>query len=78
MTDITTIVRLLVILLLIALIVILVMRHLAVPYTLGLVIVGLLISIFTNALNVLPIFTWTRPLCCLSFCPPYSLKVPGR
>ncbi len=54
MTDITTIVRLLVILLLIALIVILVMRRLAVPYTLGLVIVGLLISIFTNALNVLP------------------------
>ena len=54
MTDITAIVRLLVILLLIALIVILVMRRLAVPYTLGLVIVGLLISIFTNALNVLP------------------------
>lgn len=54
MTDITTIVRLLVMLLLIALIVILVMRRLAVPYTLGLVIVGLLISIFTNALNVLP------------------------
>ncbi|HLJ35218.1 MAG TPA: cation:proton antiporter [Ktedonobacteraceae bacterium] len=54
MTDITTIVRLVVLLLLIALIVILVMRRLAVPYTLGLVIVGLLISIFTNTLNMLP------------------------
>ncbi len=54
MTDITTIVRLLVILLLIALIVILVTRRFAVPYTLGLVIVGLLISIFANTLNVLP------------------------
>ncbi|HVB21255.1 MAG TPA: sodium:proton antiporter [Ktedonobacteraceae bacterium] len=54
MIDITTIVRLLVILLLIALIVILVMRQLAVPYTLGLVIVGLLISIINNILHLLP------------------------
>ena len=54
MTDITVIVRLLVILLLIALIVILVMRRLAAPYTLGLVIVGLLLSVFNNALNLLP------------------------
>src|SRR5437660_3741143 len=46
MTDIATIVRLLVILLLIALMVIFITRRLAVPYTLGLVIVGLLIGIF--------------------------------
>lgn len=46
MTDITTIVRTLVLLLLIALSVILVTRKLSVPYTLGLVVVGLLISIF--------------------------------
>ncbi len=46
MTDITTIVRILVLLLLIALSVILVTRRLSVPYTLGLVVVGLLISIF--------------------------------
>lgn len=46
MTDIAGIVRLLVILLLIALVVILVTRRLAIPYTLGLVVVGLLISIF--------------------------------
>jgi CPA1 family monovalent cation:H+ antiporter len=45
MTDITTIVRLLVVLLLIALTVIFVIRRLSVPYTLGLVVVGLLISI---------------------------------
>jgi monovalent cation:H+ antiporter, CPA1 family len=46
MTDVSTIVRILVLLLLIALTVILVTRRLSVPYTLGLVIVGLLISIF--------------------------------
>jgi CPA1 family monovalent cation:H+ antiporter len=46
MTDITTIVRTLVLLLLIALSVILVTRKLTVPYTLGLVVMGLLISIF--------------------------------
>lgn len=45
MTDIVSIVRLLVVLLLIALLVILVTRRLAVPYTLGLVVVGLLISL---------------------------------
>ncbi len=46
MTDIASVVRILVILLLTALTVILVTRRLAVPYTLGLVVVGLLISIF--------------------------------
>src|SRR5438105_3798021 len=46
MTGIAEIVRLLVLLLLIALTVILVTRRLAIPYTLGLVVVGLLISIF--------------------------------
>src|SRR5947209_8082133 len=46
MTDIAGIVRILVLLLLIALTVILVTRLLAIPYTLGLVVVGLLISIF--------------------------------
>lgn len=45
MTDITSIVRLLVLLLLIALIVILVTRRLRIPYTLGLVVVGLVISL---------------------------------
>ncbi|MDQ6661613.1 MAG: cation:proton antiporter [Chloroflexota bacterium] len=44
MTDIASIVRLLVILLLIALIVILITRRLSVPYTLGLVVIGLLMS----------------------------------
>lgn len=47
--DINEVVRLLVLLLLIALVVILVTRRLAVPYTLGLVLVGLLIGFF-NAL----------------------------
>src|SRR5947207_6383137 len=46
MTDIVSIVRLLVLLLLIAISVILITRKLAVPYTLGLVIVGFLISFF--------------------------------
>jgi CPA1 family monovalent cation:H+ antiporter len=48
MTEITTIVRLLVLLLLIALTVILVTRRLKIPYTLGLVVVGLLISFFDS------------------------------
>src|SRR5579875_748791 len=48
--DINEVVRLLVLLLLIALVVILITRRLSVPYTLGLVVVGLLISIF----HVLP------------------------
>src|SRR5437588_11914415 len=46
MTDITDIVRIMVLLLLIALAAIAVTRLLRVPYTLGLVVVGLLISIF--------------------------------
>ncbi|QBD79786.1 sodium:proton antiporter [Ktedonosporobacter rubrisoli] len=46
MTDIVAVIHELVLLLLIALTVILITRRLAVPYTLGLVIVGLLISLF--------------------------------
>lgn len=46
MIDIVAIVRILVLLLLIALIVILVTRRLTIPYTLGLVIVGLVISLW--------------------------------
>lgn len=46
MADITAIVRIMVLLLLIALIVILVTRRLRIPYTLGLVVVGLVISLF--------------------------------
>src|SRR5438132_2664631 len=46
MTDIAAIVRIMLLLLLIALAVIVVMRQLKIPYTLGLVVVGLLISIF--------------------------------
>ncbi len=45
MTDVAAVVRVLVVLLLIALVVILVTRRLAIPYTLGLVVVGLLIDI---------------------------------
>ena len=52
MTDIATIVRLLVILLLIALTVIFITRRLAVPYTLGLVVVGLLIGLFGPAQGI--------------------------
>ncbi|GAC1391117.1 MAG: hypothetical protein NVS4B11_05550 [Ktedonobacteraceae bacterium] len=48
MIDIVFVVRILIILLLIALVVILVARRLAIPYTLGLVIVGLLISFFAR------------------------------
>ncbi len=52
MTDIVTNIRILTILLLIALIVILISRRLAVPYTLGLVIVGLIISFFTGFIQL--------------------------
>lgn len=52
MTDITTVVRILTILLLIALVTILLMRRLSVPYTLGLVIVGLIISFFGTHFNI--------------------------
>ena len=52
MIDIVSVVRILIILLLIALVVILVARRLAIPYTLGLVIVGLLISFFARLQNV--------------------------
>jgi CPA1 family monovalent cation:H+ antiporter len=48
--DIASVVRILVVLLLIALVVILITRRLSIPYTLGLVVVGLLISV----LNLLP------------------------
>jgi CPA1 family monovalent cation:H+ antiporter len=48
MADIVSLVRILVILLLIALTVILLTRWLAVPYTLGLVVVGLLIGFFVR------------------------------
>ena len=52
MIDIVSVVRILIILLLIALVVILVARRLAIPYTLGLVIVGLLISFFVRLQDV--------------------------
>jgi CPA1 family monovalent cation:H+ antiporter len=65
MTDITTIVRLLVLLLLIALTVILVTRRLSVPYTLGLVVVGLLISI----VGLLPDIHFTPELVLFVFLP---------
>ncbi len=48
MTDISSVVRLLVGLLLIALAVILVARKLRIPYTLGLVVVGLLLSLVVH------------------------------
>jgi CPA1 family monovalent cation:H+ antiporter len=52
MTDVASIVRTLTILLLIALMVILITRRFSVPYTLGLVVVGLLISFASPLLNV--------------------------
>src|SRR6266568_1022462 len=58
MTDTILVVRILVVLLLIALAVILTTKRLSVPYTLGLVIVGLLISIF----NLLPAIRLTPTL----------------
>lgn len=65
MIDVATIVRVLVLLLLIALAVIFVTRRLAVPYTLGLVIIGLLISI----LGVLPDIHLTPELVLFVFLP---------
>src|SRR5438874_7307771 len=65
MTDIAVVVRVLVVLLLIALTVILVTRRLAVPYTLGLVVVGLLISVF----NLLPEIHLTPALVLFVFLP---------
>ncbi len=65
MTDISTVVRVLVVLLLIALTVILVTRRLAVPYTLGLVVVGLLISVF----GLLPDIRLTPALVLFVFLP---------
>ncbi|MDQ2902291.1 MAG: sodium:proton antiporter [Ktedonobacteraceae bacterium] len=52
MIDIVSVVRTFIILLLIALVVIIVARRLAIPYTLGLVIVGLAISLFVNLQGV--------------------------
>lgn len=52
MTDVVTVIRTLVVLLLIALSVILLTRRLAVPYTLGLVVVGLLCSLLGLLSNV--------------------------
>jgi monovalent cation:H+ antiporter, CPA1 family len=63
--EIVSLVRLLVILLLIALTVILVTRRLAVPYTLGLVVVGLLINIS----GLLPTFHLTPDLVLFVFLP---------
>lgn len=65
MTNITTVVRILVVLLLIALAVILVTRRLSIPYTLGLVVVGLLMS----ALGILPDVHLTPELVLVVFLP---------
>ncbi len=65
MTETILVVRILVVLLLIALAVILTTRRLSVPYTLGLVIVGLLISIF----NLLPTIRLTPALVLFVFLP---------
>ncbi len=65
MTDTVLVVRILVVLLLIALAVILTTRRLSVPYTLGLVIVGLLISVF----NLLPTIRLTPALVLFVFLP---------
>lgn len=65
MTDTILVVRILVVLLLIALTVILTTKRLSVPYTLGLVIVGLLISIF----NLLPAIRLTPALVLFVFLP---------
>lgn len=56
MTDVAAVVRLLIVLLLIAMAVILITRRLAIPYTLGLVVVGFLISLVVNspALHLTP------------------------
>lgn len=65
MTDIVLLVRILVILLLIALTVILITRWLAVPYTLGLVVVGLLIGF----INPIPAIHLTPALVLFVFLP---------
>src|SRR5258706_6833249 len=65
MTDIASIVRLLVLLLLIALIVIIVTSRLNVPYTLGLVVVGLVISF----LGLIPNVRLTPELVLIVFLP---------
>src|SRR5438876_2508224 len=65
MTDTVLVVRILVVLLLIALAVILTTKRLSVPYTLGLVIVGLLISVF----NLLPTIRLTPALVLFVFLP---------
>jgi CPA1 family monovalent cation:H+ antiporter len=65
MLDIALLIRDLVFLLLLALLVILVTRRLAIPYTLGLVVVG----IFLSLLGVLPEVQLTPPLVLLVFLP---------
>ena len=66
MSDIAFLVRTLVILLLIALTVVLVTRRLAVPYTLGLVVVGLIISLASGSV---PAFHLTPDLVLFVFLP---------
>lgn len=63
--DVALLIRDLVVLLLLALLVILVTRRLAIPYTLGLVVVGVLLSL----LGVLPEVQLTPPLVLLVFLP---------
>lgn len=65
MLDIALVIRDLVFLLLLALLVILITRRLAIPYTLGLVMVGVLLSL----LGVLPEVQLTPPLVLLVFLP---------
>ncbi|HEX4206000.1 MAG TPA: sodium:proton antiporter [Ktedonobacteraceae bacterium] len=65
MTDVASVVRLLIVLLLIALVVILLARRLAIPYTLGLVVVGLLLSLVVN----LPVSHLTPDLVLFVFLP---------
>lgn len=80
MPDITTVVRIITILLLIALVTILLMRRLSVPYTLGLVMVGLVISFFGTYFNIS--FTLAPNLVLFVFLPPlifegaWSISVP--
>jgi CPA1 family monovalent cation:H+ antiporter len=65
MLDVALLVRDLVFLLLLALLVIFVTRRLAIPYTLGLVVVGVLLSL----LGLLPEVQLTPPLVLLVFLP---------
>jgi len=65
MLDVALLIRDLVVLLLLALLVILITRRLAIPYTLGLVVVGVLLSL----LGVLPEVQLTPPLVLLVFLP---------